>query len=247
MRSSRRLVFLWQHDSSFANTGLSNGRDAVAAVPAVQHRRLTTRRQGPSHRWRQLEAGFIEENDMRPTSKGFAEDAREFVTQPAFDLLVVTFAGLAFRLLAGPAQALLENLADVFGVQGDAKALLDQACHAVGGPQLVGPTVLVERLGGGSIRVCGVGSRRVGVGGLGWVWHPDRAVFGPYVASGEWRSGGRRGCVPPRQGIRPVRPIPRHGDGGVRVRGLFLWVSCCYYTDVQKKAVAFLTRDSVTS
>ena len=30
MRSSRRLVFLWQHDSSFANTGLSkNGLTSV--------------------------------------------------------------------------------------------------------------------------------------------------------------------------------------------------------------------------
>src|SRR5262249_13218927 len=101
------------------------------------------------------------------------------------------------------------------------------------------------RLGGGSIRVCEVGSRRVGVDGRGWVWHPGHAVFEPCVASGEWKSRGRRGCVPPQWGIRLVRADARPGGGGVRVRGLFLWVSFCYYTDVRKETVAFLTLDSV--
>ena len=151
---------------------------------------------------------------MRPTSKGFAEDAREFVTQPAFDLLVVTFAGLAFRLLAGPAQALLENLADVFGVQGDAKALLDQACHAVGGPQLVGPTVLVSALAEEVFEFV-----ELVVGELAWAAWDGFGIqtvrFSGHTSPAV--NGGRVDAriVRRRQGIRPVRPIPRHGDGGV--------------------------------
>ncbi len=41
---------------------------------------------------------------------------RQRIGLPAFHLLVVAFAGLAFRLWLGPAQATLENLADMFGV-----------------------------------------------------------------------------------------------------------------------------------
>ena len=63
---------------------------------------------------------------MRPAFPGLSEDARQLVGLPAFHLLVVAFPGLAFGLLAGPAQALLEDLADVFGVVRDAQAFADE-------------------------------------------------------------------------------------------------------------------------
>ena len=65
---------------------------------------------------------------------GFPKHARQLIVLPAFDLLVIAFARLAFGLLAGPAQTALEDLADVFGVVRDAEALSNEAGDAVGGP-----------------------------------------------------------------------------------------------------------------
>jgi hypothetical protein len=43
-------------------------------------------------------------------------------------------------------QPLFENLADVFGMEGDAEALPNEACDAVGGPQFIVPTVRFSSL-----------------------------------------------------------------------------------------------------
>src|SRR5262249_60024708 len=100
-----------------------------------------TRGQAASYRGRQKEARLVEEDDVGLASVRLAEDAWQLIVQPPLHLLIVLFAGLALGLLAGPAQALLEDLADMLGVQGDAHAFADQACDAVGGPELVGPGV----------------------------------------------------------------------------------------------------------
>src|SRR6516165_4736534 len=83
---------------------------------------------------------------MGLASERFTENAWQLIAQPPLHLLVVLFAGLALGLLAGPAQTLLEDLADVLGVQGDAQSFADQACDTVGGPQLVGPAVSFSAL-----------------------------------------------------------------------------------------------------
>ena len=46
--------------------------DPVAPVPGVQHRRPAAQGQGPAHRGRQLEARFVEEDDMGLAFPGFA-------------------------------------------------------------------------------------------------------------------------------------------------------------------------------
>ena len=78
---------------------------------------------------------------MGLTLPGVAQETRQRIGLPTVHLLVVAFARLAFGFLAGPAQAALENLADVFGVVRYAEALSDQAGDAIGGPQFVGPAV----------------------------------------------------------------------------------------------------------
>jgi hypothetical protein len=76
----------------------------------------------------------------------FPHDAGEVIGLPSLRLLVAAFAGLALRLLAGPLQALLEDLADVFGVVANAEVALNQAGDTIRGPELVGPTMLLGPL-----------------------------------------------------------------------------------------------------
>ena len=61
-------------------------------------------------------------------------------------VLTVAFACLALGFLAGPVQALLEDLTDVFGVVRDGEALPDKARDAIGGPEFVVPTVSLGSL-----------------------------------------------------------------------------------------------------
>lgn len=132
-----------------------------------------------------MEAGFIEKDDVRLPLVGLAENASQFIALPAFDLLVVAFAGLASRLLAGPTQTLFEDFTHVFRVEGDAQALLDKACHAIGGPQLVGPAVFLgtlqqkafefaEMVVGKSWRGAGQGP---GVQAVGFLGHASPAMY----------------------------------------------------------------------
>jgi hypothetical protein len=83
---------------------------------------------------------------VRLAFPGLAEDARQLIGRPSLDLLVVAFAGLALRFLAGPAESLLEDFADVLGVVRDAEAFADEPGDAVGGPQFVVPAVFFGAL-----------------------------------------------------------------------------------------------------
>ena len=119
----------------------ADGRQAVPSIPRGEHRRVPARGQCPSHRRREDEAGLVEEHQVRPAGERFADDPRELVPDPPRHLLVVPLAGLPPRLLAGPAEAVGEDLADVLGVVHAAEVAGDDDGHAVGGPQLVGPPV----------------------------------------------------------------------------------------------------------
>jgi hypothetical protein len=68
-------------------------------------------------------------------------NARDILLLPAAYAVLVALLGLGLRLLAGPAQAAFEDLADVLGVVVDAEVAQDQALDAGGGPQVVGPAV----------------------------------------------------------------------------------------------------------
>jgi hypothetical protein len=78
---------------------------------------------------------------VSPATVGLTEDAWEFVTLPAFHLLVVALPGTPLRFVAGPVQATAEQTADVFGVILDAEVPLDEESHPSGRPQFIGETV----------------------------------------------------------------------------------------------------------
>src|SRR5207248_1434986 len=65
-----------------ANADAADGRDAVAAIPSIQDRRLASRSPGTAHGRSQEEAGFIKENDMGVASLGFPDDARKLLGLP---------------------------------------------------------------------------------------------------------------------------------------------------------------------
>ncbi len=69
------------------------------------------------------------------------EDARELAALPEVDLRVVALAGAPLGLLAGPAQARVQDAADVIGMIGDAEAPADQFGDAAAGPEVIGPAV----------------------------------------------------------------------------------------------------------
>src|ERR1700722_4132615 len=116
-------------------------RDLVASVPTGQDRRLAPRRQRASHRRRQLEARFIEEDYVGVPLPRLPQDAREGLLLPAAYGILVAFLGLELRLLAGPAQTPLEDLADMLGVVGNAEVASDHFADAGRSPQVVGPAV----------------------------------------------------------------------------------------------------------
>ncbi len=70
----------------------------------------------------------------------------EVVVHPTRHLLVVPLPGARLWLPTAEAQASLEDDTDVFGVVANAEVASDQAGDAVGGPQVVGPTVLAGPL-----------------------------------------------------------------------------------------------------
>jgi hypothetical protein len=79
-------------------------------------------------------------------SVGITEDAGILVIEPPRHLLLIGLTRLAFGLLAGPIQALLEDLADMLGVEGLPEMPLNEAGNASGGPQFVGPAMSLGSL-----------------------------------------------------------------------------------------------------
>jgi hypothetical protein len=104
------------------------------------------RPQRAAHQRGQHKAGLVEKNQGGSPAEGVADDARELIIQPPRHLLFVLLAGANLRLVTAPAQALLEHAADVFGVVVNAKVAFDQGGNAVGGPEVVGPTVVLGAL-----------------------------------------------------------------------------------------------------
>lgn len=72
---------------------------------------------------------------------GLGLDAGELLVQPALDLGRVALPGLGLRPLGASVQPVLEDLADVLGVEADAEVALDEGRDALGGPQGIGPAV----------------------------------------------------------------------------------------------------------
>src|SRR5262249_39584954 len=73
----------------------------------------------PPHAGRQHEPRLIKQDQVGAARRGLLHEAREFLAEPAGDLVLVALAGLALRFLAGPAQARAEAAADAIGIVGD--------------------------------------------------------------------------------------------------------------------------------
>jgi hypothetical protein len=147
----------------------------------------------------QQEAGFVEEDQVGPAAPGPAADAAE-VAQPALDLLVVALLGRGVGPLRASVQAALEQLADVFGVEGDVEVAADHLGDALDGPEAVGPAMGPGPLAQQGIQLSQLGvaqARRqpgMGLGGQAWgtrLGHLAPAVQGVAVdAKDAGNSGG---------------------------------------------------------
>jgi hypothetical protein len=113
---------------------------------ATQDHPLAAWGQGATYQRLKQEARFVQKSDMGATAEGFTEDTREFVSLPAFHLLVVALPRPPLRFVAAVVQPPLEQLADVFGVILDAEVTLDKLGNPSGSPQLIG-----EAVGGSSL------------------------------------------------------------------------------------------------
>ena len=78
---------------------------------------------------------------MRFASPGAADDLGQFLTPSVIDGDLVALPGLLLRLLAGPAEPKLDNLANMLRVVVDAEVSWDQLGDACGCPQLSSPAV----------------------------------------------------------------------------------------------------------
>jgi hypothetical protein len=74
------------------------------------------------------------------------DDAWEGAPLPREDGRLVAFTGTAARFLRRPFQPLVQETSNVIVMESDAKMKPDQFGNAVGGPQVVGPTVGVGAL-----------------------------------------------------------------------------------------------------
>jgi hypothetical protein len=94
-----------------------------------------------------LETGFVEEYQVGVACPGLGQDARELPVQPAQDGFVVVPTRALLRFLTASVEAAFEDLANMFGVEGNAEVPADECGNARGRPEIVEPTV-----GGGPLQ-----------------------------------------------------------------------------------------------
>ena len=148
----------------------------------LQDRRLAPGGQGAADRRGEHEARLVEEDQVGLAAPGPADDPGQLLTPSVVDGRLVPLPGLPLRLLAGPAQPPLEDLADVLGVEARRRSAARSArrpgrrstarCASRGPwpPAAAGPPARSQ-----SAR------RRVGAWGRGGAWR--RALAGSSRAS----------------------------------------------------------------
>jgi hypothetical protein len=119
----------------------TDSRDAIVPVPGLQDRSVATRGEGPADRGSQHESALVEEDQVGLASSGPADDLGQFLTPSVVDDSFFTLPGLLLRLLAGPVEPKLDDLADVFGVVTDAEVAANDFGDPCGSPQLGPPAV----------------------------------------------------------------------------------------------------------
>jgi hypothetical protein len=83
---------------------------------------------------------------MLASPSGFADDVGQILTLSVADRFLVALTGSFLGLLAGPAEALLEDLSDMFGVECNLELASDQFGNPSGGPQFRPPAVVLGTL-----------------------------------------------------------------------------------------------------
>jgi hypothetical protein len=119
----------------------AEGRDAVVPAPGPQNRRLAPRGQCTADRGREHEATLVEEDEVGLAAAGASDDPGQFLAPSVLDGDFVTLLGLALGLLAGPAELMLEDLADVLGMEADVEMTANQLGSSIGGPQFGAPAM----------------------------------------------------------------------------------------------------------
>ena len=119
----------------------ADGRDPVVPVPALEDRRAPSRGERAADRRCEHEARLVEEHQVGRAATSFADDLGQLLTPSVVDGHLVAFLGPSLRLLAGPAQASLKDLAHVLGVEADLEVPLDQLSDPCGGPQFSPPAM----------------------------------------------------------------------------------------------------------
>src|SRR4029077_2479767 len=119
----------------------TDGRQAITAIPAFQHRLRPTRCPCAPNRWSQHKAGFIEKNQVSVPAPGRLGNIGKTQALPKLDPGLVTFARLTTRFLRRPVQADAEKTTDMIMMERNAKMALNQLDDASTGPQLSIPAV----------------------------------------------------------------------------------------------------------
>jgi hypothetical protein len=119
----------------------AEGRDPVVPVPTPHDRCLAPWGQGAAHGRGEQESRLVEEDQVGLAPPGAPDDPGQLHLPSGGDRRLVPLPGPLLRLLAGPPEPPLEDLADVLGVEADAEVPLDQRGHSVSGPQLGAPAV----------------------------------------------------------------------------------------------------------
>ena len=119
----------WRRRAGAGSTGPSRRRDGLTVMALMaeirscrsqllQDRRLAPRGERAAHGRGEHEARLVEEHQVGPPPPGPADDPGQLLTPSVGDGRLVALPGPPLRLLAGPAQPPLEDLADVLGVEG---------------------------------------------------------------------------------------------------------------------------------
>ena len=85
-----------------AQRDATNGRQAIASIPAFQQRRLALRRPCATYGRRQHEAAFIEKNDVRVAPVCGFQDVGKDAAFPVGDGFLIPFASTATGFLRSP-------------------------------------------------------------------------------------------------------------------------------------------------
>jgi hypothetical protein len=161
----------------------ADGRETVTLGRTTQDHALPPGGQGPPDERRQQKAGFVEKSKVGVPLPGLAQDAREFIRLPAFDLLVVALPSALLGFMTGPAQARLEELADMLRVIRNTEVPVNESGHPSRRPQFIRITVVGLLPDAAGAPTASVGHPTADVSHRELVWPEGHQGSGPCAAT----------------------------------------------------------------